>query len=192
MNWRAIIKLYKTQYYPSGAEEQAWFANQPSLAGALRCAATATREDGKRFSHQRRVPRTALQRACDELMRREQRIAACTTFDEIVGTVRSVASNIPGLGPLYVYDTALRIGGKLRIYPDKVYLHCGTRVGARRFGFPSKGEWLEMRDLPKPLRVLPAAEVEDILCIFKDGWSRRPAGRCSRGSACDTEPRPRR
>ncbi|MEK7411500.1 MAG: hypothetical protein AAB327_09000, partial [Actinomycetota bacterium] len=36
------------------------------------------------------------------------------------------------LGPLYVYDTALRIGAKKGQMPKVVYLHAGTREGAKK------------------------------------------------------------
>ncbi len=178
MCWQAIIRLYKIKHYPTHVKECDWFARQPTLARAIQCAAMAIREDGKRFNHQRRAPKTALEQACGELLHHEQRISECTTFDGIIKIVEGVASDIYGLGPLYVYDTALRIGSRRGIYPDRVYLHCGTRVGARRHGLPSKGKWIEMSDLPEPLRVLSASEVEDILCIFKNSSSRRPTKRC--------------
>ena len=53
---------------------------------------------------------------------------------------------------LYCYDTALRIGAKLGLKPDKVYLHRGTRVDARRLGLPTEGATLEMSALPEGLQ----------------------------------------
>ena len=38
------------------------------------------------------------------------------------------------LGELTVYDVAHRIGAYLQLEPDVVYLHRGTRIGARYLG----------------------------------------------------------
>lgn len=48
--------------------------------------------------------------------------------------IDTALETIPGLGELYVYDTTLRIGAKLNLFPDKVYLHAGTRLGATALG----------------------------------------------------------
>ncbi|MBI1997211.1 MAG: hypothetical protein HYW03_03845 [Deltaproteobacteria bacterium] len=70
-----------------------------------------------------------------------------------------------------VYDTALRIGARLGLEPERVYIHSGTRVGARRLGLDWRAKWIEPKDLPKPLRSLPPWQVEDILCIYKDWFT---------------------
>lgn len=44
--------------------------------------------------------------------------------------------DLPGVGPLAVYDVSDRIGSYLGIRPEKVYLHCGVRQGARALGLP--------------------------------------------------------
>lgn len=80
---------------------------------------------------------------------------------EAIGSIR-------GVGELLVYDTALRIGAKLELMPDRVYLHSGTRRGARSLGLPFKMRLISIAELPVPLRSLKQHEVEDCLCIFKD------------------------
>ena len=74
---------------------------------------------------------------------------------------------VGGLGELYVYDTALRIGAKLNLLPNKVYLHAGTRSGAEALGFDGKATVLNVSDLPRELQKLEPHEIEDVLCIFK-------------------------
>ena len=169
MNWQAIIRRYKDKHYRNHERETAWFAGQPTLKAAIEYAATATRNgDGKRFDHQRRAPKVALQQAKRKLLNNETKIAACRTFQELIDLIGGAVYSIYGLGELYIYDTALRIGSKLGIEPDRVYLHCGTRSGARRLGYSVNRLYIEMRELPDALKALSAAEVEDILCIFKD------------------------
>ena len=66
--------------------------------------------------------------------------------------VEACAKQIKGIGELTIYDTALRIGFYLDIYPDKVYLHAGTREGAKRLIGEDKvknKKYLEMSELPK-------------------------------------------
>lgn len=82
-------------------------------------------------------------------------------IERLVGRTR-------GIGELYVYDTALRIGAWLELFPGKVYLHAGTRWGARALGFDPKARALEVSELPQELQQLEPYEIEDLLCIFKD------------------------
>jgi hypothetical protein len=66
-----------------------------------------------------------------------------------------------------IYDTAVRIGAKLDMSPDRVYLHAGTRAGARVLGLEWRADSVELSALPSAFRGLPGFEVEDILCIYK-------------------------
>jgi hypothetical protein len=75
---------------------------------------------------------------------------------------------VDGIGELYIYDTALRIGAKLNLLPSRIYLHAGARVGARALGFAGRLKYIELRDLPKEFQKLEPHEIEDVLCIFKD------------------------
>lgn len=86
---------------------------------------------------------------------------------------------ILGIGELAVYDIATRVGAFLGLAPDKVYLHAGTAEGARVFGVRSK-PWLpvEREVFPKPLANLPAADIENLLCIYK-ARLRRVVGRAT-------------
>jgi predicted kinase len=90
------------------------------------------------------------------------------------------------IGELYVYDTALRIGAKLNLFPARVYLHAGTRQGARALGLDARADALDMADLPREFHVLKPYEVEDVLCIFKSelASSRQTLGVASRRSWC--------
>jgi hypothetical protein len=63
-----------------------------------------------------------------------------------------------------VYDTALRIGAKLNLFPTRVYLHAGTREGVR--GLDAREDALYVADLPRKFHALKPHEIEDVLCIF--------------------------
>jgi hypothetical protein len=61
-------------------------------------------------------------------------IGTANSFADLIGIVASIAEGVSGLGELYIYDTALRIGAKSGLEPDMVYLHAGTRKGAKALG----------------------------------------------------------
>jgi hypothetical protein len=88
-------------------------------------------------------------------------------FETLHADVERRIRPIAGIGPLTVYDTALRIGAKLGIKPNRVYLHAGTTIGARALGLDAVAPSLDPTELPSELRHLELYEVEDFLCIFK-------------------------
>src|SRR5438874_1073908 len=94
---------------------------------------------GRRFRHQRRIPRPALAKARETLLAEEAQLARARTFNELFAVVEQVR-HIRGLGELYAYDTCFRIGAHLGLFPDRVYLHSGTRVGARGLGLAYRKE----------------------------------------------------
>jgi hypothetical protein len=53
-----------------------------------------------------------------------------------------------------------------------VYLHAGTRAGARALGLNWRATTLAVHDLPAELRVLAPHEIEDCLCIFKNNFEK--------------------
>ena len=89
------------------------------------------------------------------------------SFDELIALIHDLTEPIPGIGELAVYDTALRIGARFGLEPTRVYVHAGTRDGARALGFDGRRTTIEMDELPEPLRGLSAREAEDLLCIYK-------------------------
>ena len=91
----------------------------------------------------------------------------CQSFEELFLFVKELVNPIKGAGELYIYDTTLRIGAKMNFLPTKIYLHAGTRVGARALGFSGKLKYLDKQDLPAEFNELEPYEIEDLLCIFK-------------------------
>ena len=74
--------------------------------------------------------------------------------------------SIKGIGALTAYDIAHRIGAHFGKAPRLVYLHAGTRTGARVFNI--SGDSFDPRILPKAFSRLAPSEIEDCLCIYKD------------------------
>jgi len=174
----AIVRLYIGQIRPRAAQELEWFRSHPDLASAIKNAALAVAADGKRQPHQRRLQRRGLEEAEAVLTAGSAAIGRCSCFDELLSLVDRLVEPIRGLGELYVYDTSLRIGAKLGVMPTKVFLHAGTRVGARALELDCTRQAVEVSVLPAPFRRLEPHEIEDVLCIFKDELRqmRREAG----------------
>jgi hypothetical protein len=177
MNLSDIVRHYIKYYRECNRVELDWFRNQISLEDTIRIAALADNR-GKRFRHQTRIPVKTLEKAKEILSLLTGEIKRCNNFDELLNLVEANLKDIRGVGELYYYDTSLRIGAKLDLLPEKVYLHSGTRIGARILGYNPKSRYLETGSLPNEFQALAPHEIEDILCIYKDELKRRSlAGR---------------
>ena len=72
----------------------------------------------------------------------------------------------------------MRIASNLNIQPNKVYLHAGARKGMEILeekGYveqgSSKKKHIEIKDMPKQMQQLKAAETEHLLCSMKDSMT---------------------
>lgn len=137
-------------------------------APAIRIAALAVNSRGKRHSHQRRIPFEMLEHFRRGLLRRRRLLRSCKTFPELMKISENVAAGIWKQSELTVYDTTHRIGAYLGIQPDRVYLHTGTRTGARALGIKGGIPYVLPAQLPKAFRKLKPYEIEDCLCIYKN------------------------
>jgi hypothetical protein len=182
MNFSAIVRHYVQHFRARKADELDWFRNQPTLEEAIEKAALAVDQRGKRLSHQRRIKARAINTAKTALLAAISDIRNCPNFDRLHELVKETIGDIEGIGPLYVYDVCQRIGVKLGLRPEKVYLHTGAAVGAAKLGFEIGLERIEVADLPLELQALSPDEIEDVLCIYKDDFGN---GRVSqRTSGC--------
>lgn len=167
----AIVRTYIREIRPRAQGEINWFSQQPSLEAAIEKAALAINRQGKRYSHQCHVKKVALKRALCALLEKVEAMKKIHDFDALFNLISGTVSSISGIGELYIYDTSLRIGAKLNLYPTTVYLHAGTRAGARALGLNDRATTLKVSALPKEFRTLAPHELEDVLCIFKDQLS---------------------
>ncbi len=157
--------------------ERRYYTMQRNLRDAVRVAALSKLPGGGRHPHQRRIHGRVLQQAANALAKGKLTFA---TFDDLHEAVRTTVEPIRGIGELAIYDIANRIGAHLELEPDRVYLHAGTREGARALGLG--GAAILKSDLPKAFRRLSPGEIEDCLCIYKDELRRLAACRVSRES----------
>jgi hypothetical protein len=181
MGLKAVVEHYKRVHRPNGKVEVAWFKSQPDLATAVDTAATATNSQGKRYAHQCRIKKVAMRKALAALRGAVAKIEKAGDFDELYDTVNAAVGAIDGIGDLYVYDAAFGIGAFLGLVPRRVYLHAGTRAGARRLGLTTgcrpHGEAKEVEAEASEFAELSPAEMEDVLCIYKDPGSEGRHGR---------------
>lgn len=146
-----------------------YFKALKSLDDAIRFACHG--KEGKIHGHQHLVGKEKLEKARKVLQRHADEITASKSFDELLTLVEDRTSSIDRFGVLAVYDTSLRLGAYLNLWPEVVYLHAGAKKGCKALGVATKGGKVEMEKLPKPVRGLEPYQVEDFLCIFKDDFA---------------------
>ena len=151
------------------SSDLSYFENLDSLDDAIRFGCLG--KDGKIHGHQRRVGRKILTKVSKKLLRHADELAACKTFDDLLNCVEEITQRIDRFGVLAVYDTSLRIGSHLGLWPKLVYLHAGTKKGCKALGVNTAEGIVEMDDLPKPIRPLEPYQAEDFLCIFKEQFT---------------------
>jgi uncharacterized protein YutD len=167
--FKRIVENYKKCYLHRNKVELEYFRCMGSFDDVIRNAALANNH-GKRFHHQRRCQSGTLRKAHKKLKEIQEYIKTYKNFDDLHTLFVKELLPINGIGELYCYDTALRISAYLGYLPEKVYLHTGTREGAKKMGIikDNKQKTIEIGCLPEPLRELEPHQIEDVLCIYKD------------------------
>lgn len=144
---------------------------QPNLSAAIEIAAKAIDDRNIRHSHQCLISKINLDNFAEKLKSKEQNIKSAQSFNQLMSIIE--IEKCTGIGELTTYDTATRIGAYLNLFPNRVYLHSGTRIGAKNLlGRLNGKKYLDLADFPTELQQhnLTASEIEDILCIFKDNF----------------------
>ncbi len=179
--WQEILRDYDESHAGSEENQISWFRRQTSLRAAIEKAARAVDDRGKRYDHQYRIWRQSVRQATAALIAAEASIAVTASFDDLLRLITEQLREVAGIGALYCYDAAFRIGAYLGRYPTRVYLHRGTRAGARALGLDYRRDALEMSEVPQELRDRQPYEVENILCIyerrFRGGSATREGGK---------------
>lgn len=163
-----LVAIYRRKHGPRIATYLGYFTKLQSLEEAIRFACHG--KDGKIHGHQHLVGKEKLEQARKVLQRHADEITACKSFDDLLTLVEDRTSSIDRFGVLAVYDTSLRLGAHLDLWPEVVYLHAGTKKGCKALGVATKGGTVEIEKLPKPVRALEPYQAEDFLCIFKDAF----------------------
>jgi hypothetical protein len=169
MNLQEIVDDYRKRHAPGAmAELKSFDEKETTLEAAVERACLTIKSNGRQESHHFRREKAHLKAGAERLLGHLEEIRAVTNFAKLLTLCeRLLSTSLQGLGPLYVYDTALNIGAHLGHLPKGVYLHAGARDGARALGLNAESRMLFMFDLPVELQVLEPFEVEDLLCIYK-------------------------
>jgi hypothetical protein len=168
MTLQDIVEDYRARVQADAKAELDSFRNEETLEAAVRRACLTIDSKGRRESHHFRRQSAHLEAGAARLIEHLDEIAKVTSFAKLHALCeRRLGLSLQGLGPLYVYDTALSIGAKLGHMPKAVYLHAGTREGAAALGLHGD-KTLLMSELPPELQALEPYEVEDVLCIYTD------------------------
>jgi hypothetical protein len=176
-NLDEIVQDYIDNHRQRGKEEMEYFGDRRrNLREAIHIAALAINKHGNRHSHQRRIPLAMLEHSERGLLRKSDSLRSCKSFPDLMTISEKIAAGIWKHSELTVYDTTHRIGAYLGVPPDRVYLHTGTRQGAKALGFKGTRPFILPREFPKPFRKLKPYEIEDCLCIYKDALKRLSAG----------------
>jgi len=138
---------------------------------ALGLAVRSIRPNGKMHNHQVKVKR-ALPAYEEKLQNKYKILLKMENFHQL--WVVFDTSRTPGIGPMTVYDVAVRFGAWRRMKPGKIYIHAGTSAGLKALGInPSFwGETIPMDALPAILRNKDPDEVEDFLCTYRLAFER--------------------
>lgn len=129
-------------------------------------------KNDKKYSHQRRIPKDKLDTYKGELLPLKKEVKNYRDFDSIYELFKNHKTN--GIGELTIYDVSLRISQNYGIYPDKVYLHAGTKKGAINTGLVKpygRKDKLTVDEISAKFKWLKGVEpylIEDFLCIYKD------------------------
>ena len=167
-SFQAIVRHYVSNHRDKVQAELVSFQTEQSLSQCIRRAACAQQPDGKRLKHQRRIPAKVLDAWARALCREENQIRSSRTFEALIEMLNKESKQFWKNGELTVYDTALRIGAYLHLEPRVVFLHRGTRDGARVLGFDGARPSVRPHELPREFRQLRPHEIEDCLCIYKN------------------------
>jgi hypothetical protein len=122
-------------------------------------------------NHQSKVSK-ALPALEEKLTKNMQRLIAVSSFNQLYFMIEILAT--PGIGPMTIYDVAVRFGAWLGLKPEKVYIHAGTKAGLKALGIDVRiGDWsIPMEWLPPILRRKDPDEVEDFLCTYRLAFER--------------------
>ena len=172
-------------YDPERGEAEIRRFRNMTLKEAIKKAAESRKENGHPYEHQQKNWNfwpDAFEAAMAILSDAEPRFRKCADFDAIHDLVRGLLEDARpatnGLGALYFYDVAFRIGACRgdAYLPKKVYLHAGTLEGAKlvmRGKRLNVGDLLEISELPEAFQKFKPWAVEDFLCYY--------AKRCRQG-----------
>jgi hypothetical protein len=121
--------------------------------------------DGERRPHERRLQQVTLEENAQRLLRCARELQTARDFAGLYTLIERDSGGILGVGPLAVYDVALRIGVWRREVPELVYLHWGTKAGAAVFGL--RGKTIHRNELLGLFRAIHPPNVRTVFASIR-------------------------
>jgi hypothetical protein len=139
---------------------------------------------GRMHNHQSRVPRAVKEAYLANLLDHYDKSLKRALYDKDFDALHDVCEGavVPGVGPVFLYDVATRIGAWGNVHPTSLYLHAGVRQGwealmvattDQTFGYVHSNYARRIRIAAPKLREvglcppLTADEAEDFLCTYR-------------------------
>jgi len=145
---------------------------QKNIEEAINTAVISRDENDNLHPHQYRIYNYVYENFIQNLLFVKDKINNSKNFDELIRIIEKYKPS--GAGELFCYDVALRIGHYLKLLPDRIYIHAGTRIGLQNLLKRKIYEkQIKKEILPEPFRSsdLTPGQLEDFFCIFKDIFS---------------------
>jgi hypothetical protein len=182
----AIVEDFQWRYVDRKKTDQVikYCAEADRFQLAVTRAVEARDANGKHHNHQSKVDIAARRLFGRRIIRLAMRGSIpLGDFDELHDRLDEVKPY--GIGPVTVYDVAVRIGAFLGVEPQSVYMHAGVRQGYMALWNALMGQATEddlnvwrmeryvrsaripMDIFPPPLNAMRADDVEDILCTYR-------------------------
>lgn len=161
-----LIIEYYTKHHSKFENELSFFRYHITLEKAVKHAILSVDNEGKKFSHQKRVKEVALKATYNNVKKCIQKIAKTKKFDEIYSIINE--NKHKGFNGLCVYDSSLRIAEYKRIQLTHIYLQAGSLEGAKKLQINSKVKIIDKKQVPKKLQVMEEKHLENFLCVMKD------------------------
>ena len=172
--YEEIVDDYRKRFAPDINKEREFYGSL-NLDSAIANAGRAKTPEGKRHPHQCRLKKKTLEEVTRKLKEKAGSIKECESFESLHRLLQQWIGQIKGVAELMLYDTALRLGFYLELLPEEVYLHAGTREGAKNLKLRYTRDTLPLSDFSGELQVfqpLKPYELEDCLCIYREDLKR--------------------
>ena len=164
-HFNTLVSEYLNKEYIKLECEKIFFQEQSNLKDAIIFATISKKCFGKKHNHQQRIPNTVLKNFKNKVLGQINRIKGVQTFEELFVIIQSC--KIFGIGILTIYDVSLRIGFYLAIFPEKLYLQAGSKIGYQNL---IGGQIISEYEVENYInhKNISYYHFENFLCLYRD------------------------
>jgi hypothetical protein len=167
-NIRKLYNHYVSSEHQLSLEKiKKYYQDLKKLEDVIKLAPKGVTSGLMKHPHQKRIPNSILNRFTLKLLRKKKEIQLVSNFKSLYLLIDH--NKISGIGDLTVYDTALRIGFYLKVYPTKLFVQAGSKIGYMRLVNVSHvSNPVDNGCIPECLRKVKKYHLENFLCIYKE------------------------